>query len=110
METRTETRTVTATDGLPSTDRECFICEDGHFVRDGHELICDTCSHSPSFETRERSITAWERHKRDVHARACGERDGRPRLVGGYKDAYWADGDGGEYEYSIGDGFMLEAR
>jgi hypothetical protein len=107
MEIRTETRTVTALDSLPSTDRECFICDDGHFVRDGHELICDNCQHSPSFETRQRSQTAWEQHRRDVHARAYGERDGRPRLVGGYEDAYWTEDDGGEYEYSPRSGFQF---
>lgn len=102
MKTRDETITVTRMDSLPTTERECNQCEDGNFVQDGYELICENCQYTPSHSTSFRDKTEWERHQDQIEARASGERDGRPRLVGGYPDAYWGDG---EYEYSPIDGF-----
>lgn len=105
MRTRNNTITVTRLDNLPTTDRECHLCEDGNFVRDGYELICENCHYTPSTDrAATRAPTEWERHEKQVHDRSTGERDGRPRLVGGYPDAYWGEG---EYEYSPTEGFQF---
>lgn len=102
MQLRKNSTTVTELSALPRTDRECYSCEDGNFLKDGHEMVCESCgfvpSHSDTIETR----GAWESHRHDVMLRAVGERDGRPRLVGGYTDAYW---NSGEYSVVPGDGF-----
>jgi ribosomal protein S27AE len=90
-----------------TTERECHICEDGTFMKNGSRLVCDTCSYAPTFESRPTQQSEWEAHRRQVDGRANGDIDGRPRLYGGYKDAYWADGDAGEYEYDAIDGFVF---
>jgi hypothetical protein len=104
MEIRNDSTTVTTIDTLPETDQECHNCEDGVFVQDGYELICSNCSFSPSPQTRSTKVTAWERHRKQIDSRLSGEKDGRPRLVGGYPDAYWGDG---AYEYDPIDGFRV---
>lgn len=104
MKIRNSTTTVTDLSTQPSTGRECYVCEDGNFVRDEHELICDSCQYTPSFETRATTRDVWERYRRDVQQRAYGETDGRPRLVGGFHDAYWGDG---RYEYEPTVGFQF---
>lgn len=74
-------------------------------VKDGHELVCTACGYAPSRDSGVDSIQPWDEHRRLVQAQADG--DARPRLVGGYEDAYWSvDGDG-DYEYVPGDGFHL---
>jgi hypothetical protein len=104
MKTRSRTITVTEMDSLPSTGRECSNCEDGEYVRDGYELICTTCQYTPTKSTSLRKRDEWDKHRAQVESRASGERDGRPRLVGGYEDAYWGSG---EYEYDPREGFQL---
>lgn len=104
MKTRDKSITVTEMDTLRHTERECNNCEDGTFVQDGHELICTQCQYSPSRNVRLRRKTEWEKHTRQVQSRANGERDGRPRLVGGYEDAYWGSG---SYCFDPAEGFSL---
>jgi ribosomal protein S27AE len=89
---------------LQRTDRECTECENGMFLKDGHELVCEQCGYTPSRSGRSLTRDPWESHRREVQMRLDGELDGRPRLVGGYADAYWGDG---KYEYHPTEGFHL---
>lgn len=105
MMAATTTTTVMDDTHLRRTETECANCEDGHYMQDGSELICDSCQYSPSGATRMERKSEWQKHREQVDKRANGDGDGRPRLVGGYEDAYWGDG---EYEYKPGVGFDFE--
>lgn len=104
MKTRNKTITVKHTENLRKTGRECTNCEDGVFLQDGYEIICDTCQFTPTRVSRLREQTMWDRHREQVDARSSGSVSGRPRLVGGYEDAYWGED---EYEYHPSSGFHL---
>lgn len=90
---------------LPSTDKDCPLC-DGTFRKDGHELICATCQHSPTTDASQRheEPSAWATHQAQVYRRAYGDGDGRPRLVGGYEDAYWGTG---AYSFDVDEGSFV---
>lgn len=89
---------------LPETDDECPLCDEGVFVRDGYERICSHCQYSPDYESTISTREPWETYRVEVQRHARGRKDGRPRLAGGYKHAYWGDG---EYEFTPSDGFSL---
>lgn len=93
--TRSEITTVTL-DKLPGTDRECHECEEGTFKKDGYEIVCDTCHYTPVFTERASVLTEWDLHEKQIRERADGDSAKRPRLVGGYREAYWGSN---EYEY-----------
>lgn len=106
METRNKPIHVTEVTNLPETERECFECENGVLRHDGHELVCGNC-YVVAGTTSLRSKTEWERHRSRIERRRSGEEDGRPRLVGGYKEAYWGDD---EYAFSPEGGFTQPQR
>lgn len=86
------------------TDRDCHLCEEGTVYKDGHELVCGSCYYTPS--TDEDMTTVEEPQigfRRALDARVDGEIDDRPRMPGGWHDAYWGDG---EYEFSPEEGFQ----
>lgn len=100
MNTRNQPITVTASvkDNLPETERECMKCEEATFVQDGYEIICPNCHFTPTknHSVEKRRKTEWEKHRKQVDKRAKDSAAKRPRLIGGYKDAYWNTG---EYSY-----------
>lgn len=103
MQIREDTITVTEAN-LQRTDRDCRACEDGTFLKDGHELVCGSCGYAPSSDGPTRKTTPWDAYRSEVDLRASGEVDGRPRLPGGWPDAYWGEG---EYEYDPESGFRF---
>lgn len=96
-----ELRETVTVNTLPTTETDCPLCETGTFCRDGHELICDTCQHSPTFETKSDDSGPWELHREQVYSSVNDSQEPRPKLVGGYEEAYW---DSGEYSFDIGEG------
>lgn len=88
---------------LPKTERDCNVCEDGTLRRDDYELVCDNCYYTPS-DGPSTTIDEDPQYsfRRAVEARAYGDIDDRPRMVGGWPDAYWGEG---EYEFSPESGF-----
>lgn len=86
---------VTRYDKLPRTGRECHECEDGEFLKDGNDLICADCQYAPQRDESVSIPTPWERHEKQV-AKRDGDGRERPRMVGGYREAYHGQG---EYSY-----------
>lgn len=82
-------------DDLPDTDRECIVCEDGRYLRDGHELICSVCQHTPSHDVSPNGGThgSWEsfRRLREQYSGFYGPE--RVKMVGGFLGAYDFDED-----------------
>ena len=97
--------TVNTLTTLPSTGHECHHCEDGTFVQDGYERICTNCQYTPTTETQLRESSSWQTHRDQVTERAYGDTDGRPKLVGGYEDAYW--GEEGTYTFVPSEGQFI---
>lgn len=99
-------RTDDALRGLRRTGRECHLCEEGNFLKDDSELICENCQYTPTTDEPSPSSTSpWSRF-REARERAA-ENDNRRYCVGGVPDAYWTEPgeDAGEYEYSPTEGF-----
>lgn len=75
---------------LPETERECHMCEDGKYVRDGSEIICSTCYHVPQHADRGRRTVegTWESFwaARDEYSGFSGPE--RVKMVGGFAGAY----------------------
>lgn len=86
--------------GLRRTGRDCNVCEDGTFLKDGSELICDTCQYVPDSREPTESQTPWQQFRK-LRAQAAEDNE-RPYCVGGAPGAYWGDG---EYEYEPASGF-----
>lgn len=74
------------------TDRECHACEEGTFYKQGHELVCGNCSYVPSTDEPSTEEDARNSFRRALDARVRGDVDDRPRLPGGWPDAYWGTG------------------
>lgn len=75
---------------MRATDRDCAICEDGQYLQDGHEMVCEDCHHSPSNEAVPPSnyTDPWEAFwsAREEYSGFHGE--DRKKCVGGFSGAY----------------------
>lgn len=87
------------------TEYECKYCEDAHLIRVEYDLVCEECSYCPEPSRNARiiirgQVDTWK--KFDEKRQEAVSNGDRPRMVGGFADAYWdEDGTGGEYEYDI---------
>lgn len=79
-------------DLLPNTGRVCHECENGTFVRDGHELVCNNCFYAPDFSESVEPTDPWAEHRKAVESHRSDSDKGRPRLPGGFVTAYHGDG------------------
>lgn len=79
--------------GATRTERECFNCDDGTFIRVETELVCDTCSYSPDrsprMENRPHNLidqwpVFWK--ARENYSGFIGPN--RVKMVGGFTTAY----------------------
>jgi ribosomal protein L37E len=89
------------TERARDTGQECRDCHDGTYYKDGYELVCGACGYVPT-RSENSGVEPWAEHRADVQRRAD-EIGVRPRLVGGYADAYFGDG-----SYAFGEeGFSI---
>lgn len=79
--------------GAMRTQRECYNCDDGTFLDLGTELVCDTCSHSPSHRPRIKRVNPWEKFWEERQHYSGFTGPDRVRMVGGFVGGY-IDSDG----------------
>lgn len=82
-------------DGLPETDRDCPFCEDETYLRDGSELVCPECAHTPSYDALSptKGDGPWIRFRRRTEQYSGFYGPERIKAVGGFASAYTFDED-----------------
>lgn len=76
--------------GMKATGRECTVCDEGEYMRDGYELICSQCQHTPAHDDLRptEGPGTWDLFNQSRADYSGFYGDERVKMVGGFARVY----------------------